>query len=141
MNTVIFRTAAPLIVATMLVFSVYICLRGHNEPGGGFIGGLIAAASIAVFGMASGVSEVRRALRIDPMTFAGIGVVLAGASGLLSLFTASPFMTSIWLYLELGDTTVPLSTPMFFDIGVYLVVFGTLSAIALALESDREEDL
>jgi multicomponent Na+:H+ antiporter subunit B len=141
MNTVIFRTAAPLIVATMLVFSVYICLRGHNEPGGGFIGGLIAAASIAVFGMASGVSEVRRALRIDPMTFAGVGVVLAGASGLLSLFTASPFMTSIWLYLELGDTTVPLSTPMFFDIGVYLVVFGTLSAIALALESDREEDL
>jgi multicomponent Na+:H+ antiporter subunit B len=70
-----------------------------------------------------------------------VGVVLAGASGLLSLFTASPFMTSIWLYLELGDTTVPLSTPMFFDIGVYLVVFGTLSAIALALESDREEDL
>ena len=62
MNTVIFRTAAPLIVAAMLVFSVYVCLRGHNEPGGGFIGGLIGAASIAVFGMASGVPVVRRAL-------------------------------------------------------------------------------
>src|SRR5690606_15361701 len=58
MNTVIFRTLAPLIVAIMLVFSVYVCLRGHNEPGGGFIGGLIAAASIAVFGMASGVAAV-----------------------------------------------------------------------------------
>lgn len=141
MNTVIFRTAAPLIVATMLVFSVYVCLRGHNEPGGGFIGGLIAAASIAVFGMASGVPVVRRALKFDPLAIAGFGVLLAGFSGLLSLFTASPFMTSIWLYLDLGDTTVPLSTPMFFDIGVYFVVFGTLSTIALALESDREEDL
>ena len=141
MNTIIFRTAAPLIVATMLVFSLYVCLRGHNEPGGGFIGGLIAAASIAVYGMASGVPEVRRALKVDPMAIAGFGVLLAGFSGLLSLFTQSPFMTSIWLYLEMGDTTVPLSTPLFFDLGVYCVVFGTLSAVALALESDREEDL
>lgn len=141
MNTIIFRTAAPLIVATMLVFSFYVCLRGHNEPGGGFIGGLIAAASIAVFGMAAGVPEVRRALKVDPMAIAGFGVVLAGLSGLLSLLTQSPYMTSIWLYLELGNTTVPLSTPLFFDLGVYFVVFGTLSAIALALESDREEDL
>jgi len=141
MNTIIFRTAAPLIVATMLVFSVYVCLRGHNEPGGGFIGGLIAAASIAVYGMASGVPVVRRALRVDPMAIAGFGVVLAALSGLLSLFTGSPFLTSIWAYVELGDTTLPLSTPLVFDIGVYFVVFGTLSAIALALESDREEDL
>ena len=141
MNTVIFRTLAPLIVAVMLVFSVYVCLRGHNEPGGGFIGGLIAAASIAVFGMAVGVRAVRRALHIDPMAIAGFGVVLAGLSGLLSLFTGSPFMTSIWLYLDFGNSELPLSTPMFFDIGVYCVVFGTLSAIALSLESDREEDL
>mgnify|MGYP003139139869 CR=1 FL=1 len=113
MNTVIFRTLAPLIVAIMLVFSVYVTLRGHNEPGGGFIGGLIAAASIAVFGL----------------------------SGLASLLTGSPFMTSIWLYLEFGPSIIPLSTPLFFDLGVYCVVFGTLSAIALSLESDREEDL
>lgn len=141
MRTVIFRTIAPLLVAIMLVFSVYVCLRGHNEPGGGFIGGLIAAASIGVYGMASGVRVVRAALRVDPMAFAGAGVLLAGASGLLSLFTGSPFMTSIWAYVPLGETVVPLSTPLVFDIGVYLVVFGTLSAIVLGLESAREEDL
>lgn len=140
MNTVIFRTLAPLIVAIMLVFSLYICLRGHNEPGGGFIGGLIAAASMAVFGLASGVAKVRKALRFDPLAIAGFGVLLAGASGLLSLFIEAPFMTSIWLYVPIGDTTLPLSTPLFFDLGVYLVVFGTLSAIALSLESDREEE-
>ena len=47
-------------------------------------------------------------------------------------------MTSIWLYLDLGDTTVPFSTPMVFDIGVYFVVFGTISSIALALQSGEE---
>ena len=141
MNTVIFRTIAPLIVAIMLVFSLYICLRGHNEPGGGFIGGLIAAAAIGVFGMSAGVDAVRQALRLDPMAIAGFGVFLAGLSGLLSIFNNTPFLTSIWLYLELGNTVVPLSTPLFFDLGVYCVVFGTLSAIALGLESDREEDV
>lgn len=140
MNTIIFRTVAPLIVAIMLVFSVYICLRGHNEPGGGFIGGLIGASAIAILGMALGPAEARRALRLDPLAIAGFGVFIAGLSGLLSLFTGSPFMTSIWLYLELGQTTVPLSTPMVFDIGVYLVVFGTIAAIALALESDVEDE-
>ena len=141
MNTVIFRTAAPLIVATMLMFSVYICLRGHTEPGGGFIGGLIGAASIAVFGMASGVPAVRRALKVDPLALAGFGVLLAGFAGLMSLFIDAPFLTAIWLYLDLGETVVPLSTPLFFDLGVYLVVFGTISAIALALEDESEGDI
>ena len=138
MNTVIFRTIAPLIVAIMLVFSVYICLRGHNEPGGGFIGGLIAASAIAILGMSAGADAARRALRIDPLAIAGFGVFIAGFSGLLSLFTGAPFMTSIWFYLEIGHSTVPLSTPMVFDIGVYLVVFGTIAAVALALESEEE---
>ena len=140
MNTVIFRTIAPVIVAIMLVFSVYICLRGHNEPGGGFIGGLIAASAIAILGMSSGAEATRRALRVDPLSIAGFGVFIAGLSGLLSLFTGSPFMTSIWLYLELGQTTVPLSTPMVFDIGVYFVVFGTISAVALGLEDNNGEE-
>ena len=136
MNTVIFRTMAPLIVAIMLVFAVYICLRGHNEPGGGFIGGLIAASSIAILGMAKGAPATRRALRVDPMAIAGFGVIIAALSGIVSLFTGNPFMTSHWLYLDLGETTVPLSTPLVFDIGVFLVVFGTISAIALGLEED-----
>ena len=141
MNTVIFRTIAPLIVSTMLVFSVYVMLRGHNEPGGGFIGGLIAASAIAVLGMASSAADARRALRFDPVSIAGFGVLLAGFTGVLSIFNGNPFMTSIWLYLDIGGSVVPFSTPLFFDIGVYLVVFGTLASIALALESEDGEDL
>lgn len=139
MNTVIFRTMAPVIVAIMLVFSVYICLRGHNEPGGGFIGGLIAASSIAILGMANGAEATRRALRVDPLSIAGFGVLIAGLSGLVSLFTGQPFMTSQWFYVEIGETVVPLSTPLVFDLGVFLVVFGTIAAIALGLEGNGED--
>ncbi len=136
MNTLIFRTMAGPIVTVMLMFSVFICLRGHNAPGGGFIGGLIAAAAIAVLGIASGAPAARKALRVDPLALAAFGVVISALSGLASMFTGSPFMTSIWAYWPLGETTVPLSTPLVFDIGVYCVVFGTISAIALALEEE-----
>ncbi len=139
MNTLILRTVAPLLVVIMVVFAVYVTLRGHNEPGGGFIGGLIAASSMAVYGMAAGVEEVRRALRFAPISYAGAGLALAGLSGVLSLFAAAPFMTSLWLNLEIGTSVVALSTPMLFDIGVFLVVFGTLSGVALALGDDGEE--
>ena len=125
----------------MLVFSVYICLRGHNEPGGGFIGGLIAASAIAVLGMSSGRDAARRALRVDPIAIAASGVLLAACSGMLSIFNGTAFMTSVWFYLDLGASIVPLSTPMFFDIGVYLVVLGAISAIALGLETDDGEGL
>ena len=140
MNTVIFRTIAPLVVVVMVVFSAFVTLRGHNEPGGGFIGGLIAASAIAIYAMAAGAPAVRHALRVDPLAFAGLGVLLAGLSGLVSMAFGVPFLTGLWTDLHLGGTVVSVSTPMVFDIGVYFVVFGTISAVALGLEADEEQD-
>jgi hypothetical protein len=71
MNTLIFRTIAPLLTVVMLVFSVFILLRGHNEPGGGFIGGLIAASALAIYGMAAGPEAARRALKAHPLASPG----------------------------------------------------------------------
>lgn len=139
MNTVIFRTIAPALTAIMLVFSVFVLLRGHNEPGGGFIGGLIAASAVAIYGIAAGVDEVRTALRVDPLSIAAFGLLLAGASGLLSLGYDVPFLTGIWSSFTIDNVRVDVSTPMVFDIGVYLVVLGTISAIALALEENEED--
>ncbi|WP_417310264.1 Na+/H+ antiporter subunit B [Devosia sp.] len=139
MSTLIFRTIAPLLTAVMLVFSVFVLLRGHNEPGGGFIGGLVAASSMAMYGMAMGPAAARRALRVHPLAIAGCGVTMAALAGMLSLFFRVPFLTGLWSEFYIGDTKVALSTPMVFDIGVYLVVFGTIAAIALALE-DGESD-
>ena len=137
MNTLIFRTIAPVITVVMIVFSIFVMLRGHNEPGGGFIGGLIAAAAIAIYGIAAGPGTVRGALRVDPISIAGFGVVLAGLAGLLSLGYGVPFLTGLWAYFDLGEGEIAISTPMIFDIGVYFVVFGTISAVALALEEEE----
>jgi multicomponent Na+:H+ antiporter subunit B len=139
MDTVIFRTLAPYLTALMVLFSVFVLLRGHNEPGGGFIGGLIAASAFAIQGIANGVSAVRRALWFDPATIAAAGLALAALAGLLSMFGGVPFMTALWVFPSIFGTEVALSTPMMFDTGVYLVVTGAITTIALALE-EREDD-
>ena len=139
MRTLIFRTMAPYLTSLMVLFSVFVLLRGHNEPGGGFIGGLIAASAFAIYGIACGVSPVRRALYFHPMSIAGVGLFIAGLSGALSLFRGVPFMTGLWTKISVLGVEVDLSTPLVFDIGVYLVVLGAMTSIALALE-EREED-
>jgi multicomponent Na+:H+ antiporter subunit B len=132
MNTLIFRTAVPPIAMLMAVFSVVVLLRGHNDPGGGFIGGLIAASAVAVCGMAFGVRAVRKFLRVNPIAIAAGGIVLAILAGLLSAAFSAPFLTGLWLPGHV------FGVPGVFDIGVYLVVFGTISAIALGLEDSGE---
>ncbi|CTQ67792.1 MULTISPECIES: Na+/H+ antiporter subunit B [Stappiaceae] len=139
MRTVIFRTIAPYLSALMVLYSIFVLLRGHNEPGGGFIGGLIAASALAIFGIACGVAAVRRAIKVHPMSIAGFGLFMGAAAGVISLFTNQPFMTSQWWPIDLFNVQIKLSTPLIFDIGVYLVVVGAISSIALALE-ERESD-
>jgi len=132
-NSLIFRTAAPLIAGIMVLFSFIVLLRGHNDPGGGFIAGLIAASASALVGMSRGIAAARQLLRVDPIVIAGLGVMVAIVSGLLSAFAAVPFLTGLWLPAHL------FGTPGLFDIGIYLAVFGTVTAIALALEDSGEE--
>lgn len=132
MSTLIFRTIAPVLTVVMLLYSLIVLLRGHNDAGGGFIGGLIAASAVSVLGMAMGVGHVRRVLRINPIVIAGLGVLLAVASGLVSAVVGAPFLTGLWLPLHF------FGTPGLFDVGVYLVVFGAVSAVILALEDSGE---
>jgi len=139
MRTIIFRTIAPYLSALMVLFSIFVLLRGHNEPGGGFIGGLIAASALAIFGIACGVASVRRAIVFHPMGIAGFGLFIGALAGILSFFKAQPFMTSQWWYVKMFGVEIPLSSPLIFDIGVYLVVVGAIGSIALALE-EREAD-
>ncbi|MCK7612749.1 Na+/H+ antiporter subunit B [Roseibium sediminicola] len=139
MRTIIFRTIAPYLSALMVLFSIFVLLRGHNEPGGGFIGGLIAASALAIFGVACGVASVRRAIVFHPMGIAGFGLFIGALAGIVSFFKGQPFMTSQWWYLKVFGVEIPLSTPLIFDIGVYLVVVGAIGSIALALE-ERESD-
>ncbi|UUP18886.1 Na+/H+ antiporter subunit B [Nitratireductor thuwali] len=137
MRTLIFRTIAPYLTSLMVLFSIFVLLRGHNEPGGGFIGGLIAASAFAIYGIACGVSPVRRSLYFHPMAISGCGLLVAAVSGLVSIFMEMPFLTGQWGVINLLGMPVDISTVLFFDIGVYLVVVGSITSIALALE-ERE---
>jgi multicomponent Na+:H+ antiporter subunit B len=126
---------APFITGLMLVFSLFITLRGHNAPGGGFIGGLLAASALAVYALAFGVEPTRRILRLHPMAIAGFGLILSAVSGLVSAAYGVPYMTGIWFHVAGLD----LATVMSFDLGVYLVVLGAFATILLALEEREDE--
>lgn len=133
-GSLILRSAARLLVPLLLLFSVFMLLRGHDEPGGGFIAGLIASLSFALYMFAYDVPATRSLLRIDPRNLLGVGLFFAAASGLIGAFRDQPFFTSQWWPLALpGIGEVKLSTPLIFDIGVYLTVIGTVMTIVLAL--------
>lgn len=134
MQTVIFRTAAPYLASLTILFSVFVLLRGHNEPGGGFIGGLIAASALAIYGIGCGVAPVRRALYFHPMSISGFGLFLSALSGFFALPFGVPFLTGLWSEPTILGVTLDISTVLFFDIGVYLVVVGSIASIALSLE-------
>lgn len=135
MNTLILRTVAPILTSLMVIYSIIVLLSGHNQPGGGFIGGLIAASAFALYGIACGVGPVRRALYFHPISISAFGMFLAALSGLPSLVKQVPYLTGLWWFPEIAKgVELPLSTPLVFDIGVWLVVVGSLVCIALALE-------
>ena len=137
MNSIIFRFTAPYLTSLMVLFSIFVLLRGHNEPGGGFIGGLIAASAVAIYGLAGGVASVRRAMHFDPMTLAAVGLILSVLAGCASIVAGTPFLSGLWWFPAVLDG-VAISTPLFFDIGVYLVVVGAVSSIALTLAESED---
>lgn len=134
MNSLILRTATPFLVGLMGLFSIYVLLRGHNEPGGGFIGGLIGASALAIYSISDGPEMVKRALVLPPIAIAGTGLLLAALAGILSLFSGDAFLTGLWYIPDWAPDFKLISTVVLFDVGVYLVVVGTIVAIAVALE-------
>lgn len=135
MRSLILSIATRYLLPLLLLFSVFILIRGHNEPGGGFIGGLIAAAALILYGLAYTPAHARRVLRISPRVLLGVGLTVALGSGLISLAVGRPFMTGLWL-----EQSVPilgkLGTPVLFDIGVYLTVIGVALLILLTMAEE-----
>lgn len=134
--SLILSTAIRYTLPLMIVFSIFILLRGHNEPGGGFVGGLVAAAAFALYSFTNNLSDVRRALRVEPRTLIGVGLLVAVSSGALSLFMGLPFMTGLW-YPDPLPVIGKVGTPFIFDIGVYLVVIGVTLLIIFSLTEEE----
>jgi multicomponent Na+:H+ antiporter subunit B len=134
-DSFILRAVAALLFFVVNVFAVYLFLRGHNLPGGGFIGGLGCALSFILLLLAFGVEFVERLLRVDPVRIAATGVGLALLSSLLPVFWGAPFLRQYNYKIKdipfVGD--LPLGTPLVFDLGVFLVVVGVTTKLIFVL--------
>lgn len=144
MKSMILHQAGRVLFPWLIVLSLIVLYRGHNLPGGGFIGGLIAATAFLIASLGDSVQEARRLLRIEPTALMGIGLGVAILSGLPGVFADTPFLTGEWL----PDFSLPLlgkihlGTPLVFDVGVYLTVIGFVlhSAFSLSTLSDFGEE-
>lgn len=138
-NTVILHTAALFLLPLQLLFSIFLLLRGHDEPGGGFIAGLVATGAFALYMFAHGVESTRKILRAHPRDLLGLGLLLGAFATLPALLFGEPFFTAQWWAFELpGGTEVKLSTVLLFDIGVYFAVLGTILTMVMALAEAEE---
>lgn len=123
----------------LLIASVWVLLRGHNAPGGGFVGGLLAVTASAAWALCFSADAALRRLPLAPPPLASLGVLLAVLSGLPATFAGQPFLTHLWVTVPLGITELPLSTVILFDLGVYLAVWGAFGGYCLALLASVEE--
>ncbi len=136
MKTIILRTASNYMLPLLLVFSVFILLRGHYLPGGGFVGGLIASIAFVLHAFANGLKDTKDLLKVHPGFLMPAGLGLAFLSGIAPIVGVGlPFMTGIW-WPESVAVIGSIGSALFFDIGVYLVVIGvTLTIIFTISES------
>jgi multicomponent Na+:H+ antiporter subunit B len=119
----------------MLAASVWILLRGHNEPGGGFIGGMVAVAASAMLAVARGAELAQARMPLGPMRLAAAGVLLSLLAGLPAWWHGEAYMTHQWGSLPLGFTEFKVSTVLLFDIGVFAAVWGALGGLCAQMVS------
>jgi multicomponent Na+:H+ antiporter subunit B len=138
-RVVILESIAPALYWTILAASIWVLLRGHNEPGGGFIGGLIAVSASVLWSIAFNADAAERRLPLrSAVTLATVGIAIGVASGIPALWLGNSFLTHIWGAIPVVD--IKVSTVLIFDLGVYLAVWGALAGYALSLLALGEDD-
>ena len=139
LDSYIFKTIVRYSFFVINVFAIYLLLRGHNLPGGGFIGGLASAISFLLLSLAIGIEDLHRVMRVDPVRVAGAGLGLATATSALPLMVSQPFLEHFNFHFTvplLGELHV--GTPLVFDIGVFFVVVGVTCKIIFVLAKSTE---
>lgn len=130
--SVIVRQGTYYLLPVLLLFSLFLLLRGHNAPGGGFVGGLVAASAFALHAVAWGVPVSQKVLRISTGRLIATGLLVAMLSGLLGVILGTPFLSGMW-WAQAIPVMGKLGTPFVFDVGVYLLVCGVALTILFAL--------
>jgi multicomponent Na+:H+ antiporter subunit A len=142
-RSVVLEVVTRVLFHTILVFSIYLLFSGHNEPGGGFAGGLVAGLALVLRYLAGGRYELGEAAPVDPGLLLGAGLLFSGGTGVAGLMLGAEVLQTAILETTLpvlGD--VKLVTSLFFDMGVYLIVVGLVLDVlrSLGAELDRRED-
>ncbi|MCD5420782.1 Na+/H+ antiporter subunit A [Rhodococcus pyridinivorans] len=133
-RSLVLEVTTRLVFPTMMILSVYFFFSGHNAPGGGFAGGLVAGLALVLRYLAGGRYELGEAVPIDAGKILGIGLTFAAGTALVSMFLGAPALSSATLELTLpllGD--IKLVTALFFDLGVYLIVVGLVLDVLRSL--------
>lgn len=135
MKSPILQTATRYLLPILLLFSVFLLLRGHYYPGGGFVGGLVASIAFVLHSFANGTVDTLKILRYKPISLIPIGLSLLALSTVAPLLGGLPPMTALWF-----EQPVPvigmIGSALFFDIGVYLVVIGVILTILFTIALD-----
>lgn len=136
MKTLILKTASDVLLPVLLLFSVFILLRGHYLPGGGFVGGLIAAIAFVLDAFANGLQNTRKIIKFHPGFLMPLGLLISFSSAVAPvLFYDLPFMTGLWAS---GDIPVigKVGSALFFDTGVYFVIVGVSLTIIFTISEN-----
>ena len=138
-NNMMIQTITRIVTLIILAFSIYLFLAGHNNPGGGFIGGLMTASAILLLYLTFDMKKIKKEIPIYFTSLIGIGLLTAVGTGIATMLFDYPFLTHFFDYFHfpiIGE--IELTTALFFDLGVYLVVVGIALTIILTIAEDDQ---
>jgi|SRR5690554_4406702 len=137
-DSTVLRTSTNYLLPLLILFSIFVLLRGHYLSGGGFVGGLIASIAFVLHSFAYSPQETIKLFRFKPMFLIPIGLLLSFLSGALPTLLGKPFMTGVWF----ADSVVVIGafgTALIFDLGVYFVVIGVVLTILFTISQNVDE--
>jgi len=132
----ILRITSPIFFWLLAVLSVAILLRGHNEIGGGFVGGLVGSLAFALLALSHGVARARATLRFHPLALVGVGLLFVVSSGIPGLLLHGEYLRHVWIDFTLAGVRIHQGTALLFDLGVYTVVLGSVLAFLFGLRRE-----
>lgn len=131
MRNPVVAAAARRLMPLMLIFASVLLLRGHNFPGGGFVGGLVAALTFVLYAIAFGGASAQAALRVRPVTLIAFGLTIAAATAVWGLAEGA-LLKGVWPGIAVPGAG-ELGSPLLFDAGVFLTVCGAVLAVFFEL--------
>lgn len=137
-NDVVLKTVTKIVVFILLTFGFYVFLAGHNNPGGGFIGGLVFSSAFILMFLAFDVSEVLASLPVDFRKLMILGALISVTTAIVPMFFGKPFLyqSEVHLHLPIFDE-LHLTTVTLFELGILLTVVGVIVTVMLSISGGK----